>query len=79
MTTKSQQIHEELFEETRDFYRSDQLFSDTDRIISEETFRRIVKLLERFDLSKTSDDIKGLAFERFLGTTFRGELSRCPR
>jgi type I restriction enzyme M protein len=77
MTKKSQQIHEELFEETRDFYKSDQLFSDTDRIeISEETFRRIVKLLERFDLSKTSDDIKGLAFERFLGTTFRGELGQ---
>ena len=49
----------------------------TDRLeISEETFRRIVKELERFDLSKTGDDIKGLAFEKFLGTTFRGELGQ---
>jgi type I restriction enzyme M protein len=38
--------------------------------------RRIVKELERFDLSKTGDDIKGLAFERFLGNTFRGELGQ---
>jgi type I restriction enzyme M protein len=44
--------------------------------ISEDTFRRIVKELERFDLSKTGDDIKGLAFERFLGNTFRGELGQ---
>jgi type I restriction enzyme M protein len=35
-----------------------------------------VKELERFDLSKTGDDIKGLAFERFLGNTFRGELGQ---
>ena len=35
-----------------------------------------MKELERFDLSKTGDDIKGLAFERFLGGTFRGELGQ---
>ncbi len=35
-----------------------------------------MKELERFDLSKTGDDIKGLAFERFLGNTFRGELGQ---
>ncbi len=44
--------------------------------ISEETFRRIVEQLERFDLFKTGDDIKGLAFERFLGTTFQGNLGQ---
>lgn len=49
----------------------------TDKLeISETTFRRIVKKLQRFDLSKTGDDIKGLAFEKFLGTTFRGELGQ---
>lgn len=70
-------VHDGLFDLTKDFYKADDLFSATDRLdISEETFRRIVKQLERFDLSKTGDDIKGLAFERFLGTTFRGELGQ---
>lgn len=76
-TSKTLAIHEELFEETRDYYKADDLFAAGDRLeISEDTFRRIVKELERFDLSKTGDDIKGLAFERFLGNTFRGELGQ---
>jgi type I restriction enzyme M protein len=70
-------LHEGLFEQTKVYYKADDLFSVTDRLeISEETFRRIVKELERFDLSKTGDDIKGLAFEKFLGNTFRGELGQ---
>lgn len=70
-------VHDRLFEQTKDYYRSDDLFAETDRLeISEATFRRIVKKLERFDLSKTGDDIKGLAFEKFLGNTFRGELGQ---
>jgi type I restriction enzyme M protein len=70
-------VHDGLFEQTKSYYKADDLFSATDRLeIGEETFRRIVKELERFDLSKTGDDIKGLAFERFLGNTFRGELGQ---
>ena len=70
-------VHDGLFEQTKDYYKADDLFTTTDRLdISEETFRRIVKELERFDLSKTGDDIKGLAFEKFLGTTFRGDLGQ---
>ena len=70
-------VHDGLFERTKRHYRADDLFAAADRLeISEETFRRIVRKLERFDLSKTGDDIKGLAFERFLGTTFRGELGQ---
>lgn len=70
-------VHDGLFELTKDYYRADDLFTAADKLdISEATFRRIVKQLERFDLSKTGDDIKGLAFERFLGTTFRGELGQ---
>ena len=70
-------VHDRLFDLTKDYYKADDLFAETDRLeISEETFRRIVKELERFDLSKTGDDIKGLAFERFLGSTFRGELGQ---
>ena len=70
-------VHDGLFEQTKRHYRADELFADRDSLeIAERTFRRIVKKLERFDLSKTGDDIKGLAFERFLGTTFRGELGQ---
>ena len=70
-------VHDGLFDQTKEHYRADDIFTQTDRLeISEDTFRRIVKELERFDLSKTGDDIKGLAFERFLGTTFRGELGQ---
>ena len=70
-------VHDGLFEQTRKFYQADSLFTANDRLeISEETFRRIVKELERFDLAKTGDDVKGLAFERFLGNTFRGELGQ---
>lgn len=70
-------VHDGLFEQTKKYYDADNLFEKNDKLdISEETFRRIVKQLERFDLSKTGDDIKGLAFEKFLGTTFRGELGQ---
>jgi type I restriction enzyme M protein len=70
-------VHDGLFNLTKDYYKADDLFTDADKLdISEATFRRIVKQLERFDLSKTGDDIKGLAFEKFLGTTFRGELGQ---
>jgi type I restriction enzyme M protein len=70
-------VHDGLFDLTKDFYKADDLFGTTETLgISEATFRRIVKELQRFDLSKTSDDIKGLAFEKFLGTTFRGELGQ---
>ena len=70
-------VHEGMFGQTREYYLDDDLFAETDRLeISEATFRRLVQKLERFDLSKTGDDIKGLAFEQFLGTTFRGELGQ---
>ncbi len=70
-------VMEGLFEATRKYYHVDDLFAANDRLeASESTFRRIVKLLERFNLSTTSDDIKGIAFEKFLGQTFRGELGQ---
>lgn len=70
-------VHEQLFEQTRKHYEADEIFSERDSLeISEETFRRLVEELARFNLSATSDDVKGLAFERFLGDTFRGELGQ---
>ena len=38
--------------------------------------RQILEKLETFNLSDTQDDVKGIAFEEFLGTTFRGELGQ---
>lgn len=32
--------------------------------------------MEKYNLSTTSDDVKGIAFEQFLGKTFRGELGQ---
>jgi type I restriction enzyme M protein len=70
-------ILKSLFRATREYYRAEQLFTEEEDLkISIATFRRIVKLLERFNLSDTGDDIKGIAFERFLGQTFRGELGQ---
>lgn len=71
------EVHEQLFDQTKKHYETSEIFSSRDELeVSEETFRRIVKELERFNLSATGDDIKGLAFERFLGDTFRGELGQ---
>jgi len=70
-------VHEQLFDQTKKHYETSEIFSGRDELeVSEETFRRIVKELERFNLSATGDDVKGLAFERFLGDTFRGELGQ---
>ena len=35
-----------------------------------------MKELQVYNLSTTSDDVKGIAFEQFLGRTFRGELGQ---
>ena len=65
------------FETTKGEFKKDALFSDADTIkIRRESFLSIVEKLEIYNLSKTSDDVKGIAFEKFLGTTFRGELGQ---
>ncbi|MDQ1613269.1 MAG: type restriction enzyme protein [Pyrinomonadaceae bacterium] len=71
-------VHEQLFQLTRQYYEPHRLFSKDDRLdeISEDTFTRTVKELERFNLSATGDDVKGIAFEKFLGETFRGNLGQ---
>jgi type I restriction enzyme M protein len=71
-------VHVQLFEQTKKFYATDDLFSKDDKLeeISDATFYRIVNELARFNLSATGDDVKGIAFEKFLGDTFRGELGQ---
>ncbi len=67
----------DLFEKTKRFYTKDKIFDDTDRInLKPATGSEIVHRLERYNLSDTSEDIKGIAFERFLGKTFRGEIGQ---
>ena len=66
-----------LFEKTKEDFRDDDLFEPTEIIrIRENSFEAIVKELEIYNLSTTSDDVKGIAFEEFLGKTFRGELGQ---
>lgn len=66
-----------LFTDTKDAYRSDDIFTDADKInLKRETAEAIVEKLERYNLSDTSEDVKGIAFERFLGRTFRGEIGQ---
>jgi len=66
-----------LFGQTKEAYADDKIFENDEEIrLKAATGREIVKLLERYNLSETSEDIKGIAFERFLGRTFRGEIGQ---
>jgi type I restriction enzyme M protein len=68
---------EDLFQKTKTHYRSDRIFEHDERLnLKLATGLEIVRLLERYNLSDTSEDIKGIAFERFLGKTFRGEIGQ---
>lgn len=66
-----------LFSQTKQTYSHDKIFEDDERInLKPATGTEIVRLLEKYNLSATSEDIKGVAFERFLGKTFRGEIGQ---
>ena len=66
-----------LFGQTKEAYADDKIFESDEEIgLKPSTGREIVKLLERYNLSETSEDIKGIAFERFLGRTFRGDIGQ---
>jgi type I restriction enzyme M protein len=66
-----------LFQETKKAYSTDKIFEDEERInLKPATGEEIVRKLEKYNLSDTSEDIKGVAFERFLGRTFRGEIGQ---
>ena len=66
-----------LFKNTKNEFAEDKLFDSYETIkIKQYSFEQIVKELEKYNLSATSDDVKGIAFEHFLGTTFRGELGQ---
>ncbi len=71
------EFYQFLFEKTKEDFAKDHLFDDNETIkIRENSFEQIVKELQVYNLSTTSDDVKGIAFEQFLGRTFRGELGQ---
>ncbi len=56
-----------LFEQTKEDFKDDDLFAESETLrIRENSFEAIVKELEKYNLSSTSDDVKGIAFEKFL-------------
>ena len=66
-----------LFNETKKEYSADRIFEGDEEVnLRYPTVREIVLKLQRYNLSDTSEDIKGIAFERFLGRTFRGEIGQ---
>lgn len=66
-----------LFEDVKDEFAADHIFESSERIrLRESSFELIVKELEIYNLTSTSADVKGIAFEQFLGRTFRGELGQ---
>ena len=66
-----------LFQNTKAAYAKDKIFEDDERInLKPVTGEEIVKKLQKYNLSDTSEDVKGVAFERFLGRTFRGEIGQ---
>jgi type I restriction enzyme M protein len=68
---------EDLFQKTKAHYRMDRIFEPDEKLnLKPATGIEIVRLLEKYNLSDTSEDIKGIAFERFLGKTFRGEIGQ---
>ena len=70
-------FYQNLFERTKLEFLNDDLFEANDTLkIKEASFESIVKELEVYNLSRTADDVKGIAFEKFLGKTFRGELGQ---
>lgn len=66
-----------LFEDVKAEFLTDNIFDKNEKIkLRERSFEQIVKELEIYNLTSTSADVKGIAFERFLGRTFRGELGQ---
>ena len=68
---------QKLFEDVKREFKDDGIFDEHEKIkLREKSFEQIVKELEIYNLTSTSADVKGIAFEKFLGKTFRGELGQ---
>lgn len=73
----SQTYLESIFDGVKNAFKDDGIFEENEKIkIKENSFLEIVQELEIYNLTATSEDVKGIAFETFLGRTFRGELGQ---
>lgn len=70
-------VVKQIWEETKKDKRFKELFSpDSEITLHDRTIRKIVAMFESYDLSLTAFDVKGEAFEYFLGETFTGGLGQ---
>lgn len=70
-------IVQQMFDETTKDSQFAGLFTAADKIdLSDRTIRDLVGQFEGYDLSLTDFDVKGEAFEHFLGDTFTGGLGQ---
>lgn len=59
-------FYQNLFERTKQQFAKDDLFDSNDSLkVKEASFEAIVKELQTYNLSRTADDVKGIAFENF--------------
>ena len=66
-----------IFHQTKKEFGKDRIFAKDEKInLRANTIKAIIEKLEKYNLSGTSTDIKGVAFEKFLGKTFRGEIGQ---
>lgn len=66
-----------LFHQVKYKYANERLFDSNDKVrIKRDSFLKILDELGSIGLAGMSDDVKGVAFESFLGKTFRGELGQ---
>ncbi len=77
---KTHETSHRLAERIRDLYaaarqRSPDVLTD-DIKIDDATVRTVVSHLEAIDLSGTEPDVKGLAFEQFMGSFFKGDAGQ---
>ncbi len=67
----------DIFKKTKREFGKDKIFPRDGKInLRANTIKSIIGKLEKYNLSGTSTDIKGIAFEKFLGKTFRGEIGQ---
>jgi type I restriction enzyme M protein len=68
-------VIQQIFDETKKDPRYAGLFQPDEKInLQDRTIRKIIALFQDYDLSLTAFDVKGEAFEYFLGDTFTGGL-----
>ena len=69
--------YQQLFDDIKEKYKDDGIFGERDILrIRELTFLQILDKLKDYNLAEIPEDTKGVAFEEFLGKTFRGDLGQ---